>query len=208
MKKLLFLPVLLLIIISCNKKYTSVVNVDNTIDTNTNSNYPKVYIKDSLKSLYFLKGSYWVYQNDSLHQNDCTVISKVHHWFQNYQFHYMHWAQEYYLMSFTPYPQTNHSVFVHLIETTHMYLNPEMMNFEALGPVLYSIDTISDWNQYTPHKFIDSLLVGTKVFYKVQECSVADTDYYTVAKYGVIRKTIHATSGSQTWNLIRWMIRN
>jgi len=111
-------------------------------------------------------------------------------------------------MSFTPYPQTNHSVFVHLLETTHIYLNPEMERFEAYGPVLYTLDTISDWNQYTHHKFIDSLLVGTKVFYKVQECSVADTDYYTVAKYGVIRKTIHATSGSQTWNLIRWMIRN
>jgi len=37
-------------------------------------------------------------------------------------------------------------------------------------------------------------------------CPVGDTDYYTVTNYGVISKRIHAPSGLQNWNLIRWKI--
>ncbi|HZX63343.1 MAG TPA: hypothetical protein VFE66_09030 [Bacteroidales bacterium] len=194
MKKLLLLPFLFLIFISCDKKDNT--TVDNNIHEN---NYPKLYIDDSIRNLCFNTHSYWIYQDSASHYMDCTYIVQTRFGFYDVYFGLgNYFSMEYYSMDFWGHPENNNSKFILRIEDTRTILNPKFYGTGAIGPVLF-------WVNYST-TIIDSLKVSNTVFYKVQVSPVGDTDYYTVANYGVIRKRIHAASGVQIRNLIRWKI--
>jgi len=197
MKKLLLLPFLFLIFISCTKKENT--TVDNNIHEN---NYPKLYIDDSIRNLCFKTNSYWIYQDSASHYMDCTYIVQTRFGFYDVYFGLgNYFSMEYYSMNFWGHPENINSNFILRIEDTRTILNPKFYGTGAIGPVLFMADL-----GYPNSTHLDSLKVGDTVFYKVQICPVGDTDYYTNANYGVIRKRIHAPSGVQIRNLIRWKI--
>jgi len=197
MKKCLaFLP-LIVVLMSCNKN-------------DTTTTYSMTYITDSIKNLAFKPGSYWVYQSASSASRDCTYITNT--------------VAAFYEVANGPnrialiecYAMECKSVFPggsaankYFIETNHMLLNPVIQSPYALGPVLYTFDTLTDWKRTTSvNRYFDSIQAGSKTFYKVQECKFStDTGaygYYTVSGIGIVKKVITIDNVAKTWNLVKW----
>jgi hypothetical protein len=203
MKKVFFfllLTSLTIIMTNCNKS-----------EENNKHYLGTAYIDNRIKSLVFNIGSYWIYTSDTLNQMDSTFISGIKSGFyeigygqDNYQ------KYEYYAMHFkSNYNLGKNSFGQFFIDRTHLLIDPVVVYPWAVGPVLYSVDTIKE-----SVKYLDSLNGKYYKFYHVQECSFnsryywGDTayTYYTEPNIGIVKKIITIDSFTTIWSLKRWKI--
>lgn len=178
------------------------------------SHYP-VLINDSIKSLFFNIGTYWVYMSDTLSHSDSTFIYGVQTGFYEVGTGHNSFTDfEYYSMDC----QSRYSVGKskknkYFIDRSHLQLNPVVGYPSANGDVLYSVEANScpDWEGSVI--YFDSLHVGNYTFYRVQESKFSsrwggDTifTYYTAPYVGIVKKTITTDSITNSWNIVRWKI--
>jgi hypothetical protein len=170
-----------------------------------------IHINDNIKNLEFNVGSYWVYQSDSLDQTDSTYIYRTtHDYYEIGNGLNTIVSHEYFSMEYSSYINKGvSSTSNYFIEGTRMLKNPEVRYPYAWGPVLFSTDTTFDWMIPTSeHKYLDSLIISNRTFFKVQESRFSDNEisfiYYTVKDIGVVRRVVTVDSISQGWNLLRW----
>jgi hypothetical protein len=177
-----------------------------------NKNYlGTAYINDSIKSLVFNKGSYWIYISDSLDQIDSTYISDIKNGFYEIGYGLDTYQQyEYYAMNLVSNNLGSHSSHQLFIDRTHLLLNPIVSYPNAWGPILYDIKPINNPPEY---KYLDSLNGAYYKFYHIQEYKNTplwwhDTAfiYYTEPGIGIVKKVFTVDSVTTTWNLKRWKI--
>ena len=122
---------------------------------------------------------------------------------------------EYYDMLFCTHSAADTTYFPtndYFVESKHLLFNHKTGYPDVIGPVLYSMDTATDWYHFYPSKcrLIETLKVFDTVFHQVQECKFAQgndtTIFYTCAGVGVIRKIYHKDINPQVWNIKHWKI--
>lgn len=203
----LHLFLFLLILISCSKKENKITDPVNTV----------VKINDSLRSLCFKSGSYWIYKSDSFPTIDCTYIEHIDSGVSIYVFGegYL----EYYNIKLRVISPNGIDSINTTIGTTHflfMTTTFEVPGF--LDAVLYSADTVKDWRHcFSKNSNITSLKIGENTFYDVQRSqfipsrfqnpSFNDSSvFFTNSSFGILKKVMHVNSKVQEWNLLRWNI--
>jgi hypothetical protein len=199
MKKLFVILMLPILLTNCHKNEATM-------------SYSMTYITDSIKSLAFRSGSYWIYKADSSAQKDCTFVATTQAAFYEIEVEKDHTMLfECYSMNCNSVRPSGSSASQYFIETNHMLLDAVLEFPSAQGPVLFTFDTLTDWKRNTSvNRYIDSLRVGAKTFHGVQECKFSSGSvsysYYTADSIGIVRKVIGSGATAQTWNLVKWNV--
>jgi hypothetical protein len=202
MRRIITLFFLSVMMISCHK------NEDPESSCSSND-WEFNQISSDLKSFFFKKDSYWVFQNDSTKVLDSLYITNTEIGCEAvylYQGHGYNW--EYYKISYASY-QTR-SRYYDMIEGDMMQRNRHPSKYPSIaGWFLYSSwnDTT---NQFLPST-IDSLNVKGNTFYQIQLSHDLfhpneRVDTYTAKGIGIIKKIVYSGSYKGEWNLDRWKI--
>lgn len=199
MRKFLTFLLLLLITIACSK------------NDHHDSHY-FLSINDSIKSLIFKPGSFWIFKSTNSGDVDCTYVSKIN---QGIHYSYIglgsYYDIEYYSVDYISTSSNEKSTFKTQIELSHMLMNPRDYYPWSKDPVLFTY-TKYDWigHSYGKYKYYDSLKIVNNTYYHVQECSfLSNSDsisFFTDSNIGFIRKIVHSKSSEENWNLDRWYI--
>jgi hypothetical protein len=163
--------------------------------------YSYGYIDSRLESQEFKIGSYWIFQNDSTKQTDCTYIQNVLSGFYDGGNHISgFYKEEYYDMIYFYSNSVNLNEYDRdRVENRYIMRNPVdyYQNIQR-GPLIYSL------NNDTSLLYIDSLRVGHLTFSQVQKATINYTEYYTAKSIGLVKKIVHDSIYNGVWNLIRW----
>jgi len=205
-KSILFL--VFVILLGCSEK-----NDSDNFSTKT-----VTYLSDSIRSLCFKSGSYWIYKSDSFAATDCTYVEHIDSGISTI-YYYEGGPFEYYNIKFGVIsPNGTDSIITTTGATHFLFMNFSFAIEDILPAVLYSVDTLSDWRHcLSKNSNINALTIGQNTFYNVQRSEflpqmfryIYNNDssvFFTDRNIGIIKKIIYVNSHVQEWNLVKWKI--
>ncbi|GEM_PF-3583477 len=198
MKPLITLICILALLISCKKNDTPEV-------------YTYANVNDSMKSLIFQKGSYWIYKSDSSQGTDSTYIYSIEHnsWEIGFGLN-QNLIVEYYMLTYASFSAIKYSSYKDYIETNHMLINPRLIYPQAYGPVIYCLKPLTGNFYLSKNRYHDSLTINNHTFYKVQESRFLlhgdSTVFFIEPNIGLIKKVVYSDSIIYSWGIIKWNI--
>jgi len=191
---------IILLFVSCHK--------------NENHEYSVIKINDSIKSIVFKPGSYWIYKSVENGNIDCTYVSNLSKGTYGANEGLGSFVNvEYYLANYVSTQSKDESNFRTRIEFSYMLMNPNDYYPWGKDPVLYTYynsKSLLDWHSNGSYKFYDSLKINNITYYNVQECgflsNLDSISFFTDLNIGFIKKILHNKTSVETWNLIRYNI--